>query len=223
MLWPLTWAVIVGTLPGVIIGAWVRIECFPDPKKFKVFAGMVLLYIGARLFLDVLKNKERKKEPTEGANIAGAHSVTLVASTFRKVRFIYDQEDYEFSPLAVYLICFLVGIVGGVYGIGGGAIIAPFFVTIIRLPVYAVAGAALMGTFITSLAGVIVYQLFSMLYPNVAVAPDWLLGALFGAGGFFGMYFGARVQKHVPARMIKAILCACVLFVAIQYVSGFFK
>jgi hypothetical protein len=26
MLWPLTWAVIIGTLPGVFIGAWVRIK-----------------------------------------------------------------------------------------------------------------------------------------------------------------------------------------------------
>ncbi len=33
MLWPLTWAVIAGTLPGVFIGAWVRIEYLPDPKN----------------------------------------------------------------------------------------------------------------------------------------------------------------------------------------------
>jgi uncharacterized membrane protein YfcA len=25
MLWPLTWVVIIGTMPGVLIGAWVRI------------------------------------------------------------------------------------------------------------------------------------------------------------------------------------------------------
>jgi len=45
-----------------------------------------------------------------------------------------------------------VGIVGGVYGIGGGSIIAPFFVSFCGLPVYTVAGAALMGTFVTSIA-----------------------------------------------------------------------
>ena len=39
MLWPLTWAVIIGTLPGVFIGAWVRIEYLPDPKNFKAFVG----------------------------------------------------------------------------------------------------------------------------------------------------------------------------------------
>ena len=39
-------------------------------------------------------------------------------------------------------------------GIGGGAIMAPFFVSVFGLPVYTVAGAALMGTLITSVAGV---------------------------------------------------------------------
>lgn len=43
------------------------------------------------------------------------------------------------------VLCFIVGIVGGIYGIGGGAIVAPFLVTFFGLPVYTVAGATLMG------------------------------------------------------------------------------
>lgn len=222
MLWPLTWAVIIGTLPGVIIGAWVRIKYLPDPKAFKLFAGAVLFYIGFRLLLDVVKNKGRKKVASALSNASNNHSVRLLESTIRKVQFDYDGETHEFSPSMVYLICFLVGIVGGIYGIGGGAIVAPFFVAIIGLPVYTVAGAALMGTFITSVAGVAVYQFLSLIYTDVAVAPDWMLGALLGFGGFFGMYLGARTQKYLPARMIKGMLCACVLFVSVRYIAGFF-
>lgn len=122
----------------------------------------------------------------------------------------------------VYAICFLVGIIGGIYGIGGGAIVAPFFVAIVGLPVYTVAGAALMGTFITSVAGGTFYQYLSLVYTEMAVAPDWMLGALFGFGGLCGMYLGARTQKFVPARVIKSILCACVLFVSIRYIAGYF-
>ena len=65
MLWPLTWAVIIGTLPGVFIGAWVRIEFLPDPRNFKLFVGMILLYIGFRLFMDVIKNKGQKRVPAQ--------------------------------------------------------------------------------------------------------------------------------------------------------------
>lgn len=114
-----------------------------------------------------------------------------------------------------------MGIVGGIYGIGGGSIIAPFFVTFFGLPVYTVAGAALMGTFVTSVAGVAFYQAIAPLYPNVSVAPDWLLGALFGVGGMAGMYLGARCQKFVPAKAIKWMLAGIIVFTALKYVAAF--
>lgn len=223
MLWPLTWAVIIGTLPGVFIGAWVRIKYLPDPRHFKLFAGAVLLYIGLRLLWDVIWSKARRMETKANQNSSDNHAVTLLKSTISQVEFGFDGRTHSFSPPIVYLACFLVGIVGGIYGIGGGAIVAPFFVSVIGLPVYTVAGAALMGTFITSVAGVAVYQFLSLMYPDAAVAPDWALGALFGIGGFFGMYLGARTQKFIPARLIKGMLCFCVLFVSVRYILVFFK
>ena len=48
MLWPLTWTVVLGTLPGVLIGALVRVNGLRDPKNFKLFAAVVLLYIGGK-------------------------------------------------------------------------------------------------------------------------------------------------------------------------------
>ena len=222
MLWPLTRAVIIGTLPGVFIGAWVRIVYLPDPRSFKFFAGVVLLYIGWRLALDVLRQKTGgNRRPAR--NAGAAPQVAVISASLRRVVFEFDHDTFEFSPAAVYGICFLVGIAGGIYGIGGGAIVAPFFVAIVGLPVYTVAGAALMGTFITSVAGVCFYQLLAVYYPDIPVAADWQLGALFGAGGILGMYLGARLQKFVPAGAIKAILSACVLFVALKYIQGFFS
>nr|NJM02662.1 sulfite exporter TauE/SafE family protein [Desulfobacula sp.] len=55
MVWPLAWVVIAGTLPGVFIGAVVRVAYLPDPKQFKLFAAGVLLYIGIKMVRDVLK------------------------------------------------------------------------------------------------------------------------------------------------------------------------
>ena len=53
-------------------------------------------------------------------------------------------------------------------------------------------------------------------------APDWRLGALFGVGGFPGMYCGARVQKLVPAKAIKLILGLIILFLPINYIVNVF-
>ena len=222
MLWPLTWAVIIGTLPGVFIGAWIRIVYLPDPQNFKLFVGLVLLYIGWRLLMDVFKRAAKNQNAGAARPKEASHSVRVIEASWQKIKFEYNHDSFSFSPPIVYLICFLVGIAGGIYGIGGGSIVAPFFVAIIGLPVYAVAGAALMGTFVTSLAGVLFYQVLAHFYRLMSVAPDWQLGILFGLGGFFGMYLGARPQKYVPARVIKGILCASVLFVAGKYILGFF-
>src|SRR5512139_4287156 len=54
MAWPLTWVVIAGTLPGVFIGYYLRVLYLPDPKTFKLFVGCVLLYIGIRIFRELL-------------------------------------------------------------------------------------------------------------------------------------------------------------------------
>lgn len=239
MLWPLTWIVIIGTLPGVLVGAIVRIKYLPDPKNFKLFAGLVLLYMGGRLLKtlaftpqngDTLTTEERfqqrHKQQAQAAVSEAASCEHLSCVTVRQwtpTRLVYDfyGETFTVNGVGLMALSLVVGMVGGVYGIGGGAIIAPFLVSFFGLPVYTVAGAALMGTFVTSVAGVIFYQLLAPHYPGMVIAPDWLLGFLFGIGGFAGMYCGARLQKFVPAGFIKWILVVCLLFTASTYILNF--
>jgi uncharacterized membrane protein YfcA len=225
MVWPLTWAVIIGTLPGVFVGAWIRIEYLPDPKNFKFFAGFVLLYIGVRLLFDAVRKKHGAPIARKGnePELEAEPVVTESKFSLHGVEFAFAGQPFSISPMGVFVLCFLVGVAGGIYGIGGGAIVAPFFVAFFGLPVYTVAGAALMGTFVTSVAGVAFYQILAQFYSDMSVAPDWALGFLFGIGGFAGMYLGARCQKYVPARAIKLILSGCVLFVAGKYVVAFFE
>jgi uncharacterized membrane protein YfcA len=214
---PLVRAVVVGTLPGVFIGAIIRIYYLPNPSLFKLFVGCVLLYIGTRMLKDLLG----KKAPAP-PGVQGSGRVEVLPSGLFEVRFIFREKEYHVSAGGIMLLSGIVGIIGGVYGIGGGAIIAPFFVSVFGLPVYTVAGAALMGTFITSVAGVIFYQGLAYFNPEQAISPDWLLGILFGIGGFCGMYCGARVQKFVPERWIKWGLCLVIAWTSLSYILGYF-
>ncbi len=228
MVWPLTWVVILGTLPGVILGAVLRVSYLPDPKSFKVFAGLVLAYIGVRMVRDLIKGKEKKSESAfrqavkESKGSASAGQVTVLEFSITRISYEFAGETYTTSTNTIFLMSLVVGVVGGVYGIGGGSIVAPFFVSICGLPVYTVAGAALMGTLVTSVAGVAFYQVLAIFHAGQSVAPDWGLGFLFGLGGMCGMYCGARLQKHVPARLIKVMLSVIILGTAFKYVAGFF-
>ncbi len=47
--WPLAKRVVVGALPAVCIGAWLRVHVLSDPRSFKLVAGIVLLLVAARL------------------------------------------------------------------------------------------------------------------------------------------------------------------------------
>ncbi|MCA1944928.1 MAG: sulfite exporter TauE/SafE family protein [Desulfovibrio sp.] len=239
MVWPLTWIVVAGTLPGVLLGAIIRVKYLPDPGRFKLFAALVLLYIGGRMLRDLLK----AKAPGQTKNSSEARFQALVQAhrtrqaeagrqggtvlpvacvkhfTLKSICYEFYGEVHTAPTLGILVLSAIVGIVGGVYGIGGGAIIAPFFVSFYRLPVYTVAGAALMGTFVTSVAGVAFYQLIAPLYPTMSVAPDWKLGILFGLGGMVGMYLGALCQKYVPAKYIKWMLSGLILFLAVKYLA----
>ncbi len=238
MVWPLAWVVIAGTLPGVLAGAVIRVKYLPDPARFKMFAALVLLYIAIRMIRDLKAERSRKSgQPSAEERFqqlvkefkkrgeSGDRLPTIKVRHFTLTSISYDfyGQNFTINTLGISALSLVVGVVGGVYGIGGGAIIAPFFVSFFRLPVYTVAGAALMGTFVTSVAGVAFYQMLAPFYPDMAVAPDWLLGFLFGIGGTLGMYCGARAQKHMPARAIKAILAGCILFIALKYAYAFFR
>jgi hypothetical protein len=237
MVWPLTWVVIIGTMPGVLIGAIIRIRYLPEPRNFKMFVGLVLLYIGCRLLKDILAKKRarhgqlsaeeqfQKRVKDFKAKHLNDRLPAVKVRKFNATRISYDfyGQNFTINTFGVTGLSFIVGIIGGVYGIGGGAIVAPFFISFLGLPVYTVAGAALMGTFVTSVVGVIFYQIIAPFYPDMAIAPDWMLGLLFGVGGFGGMYCGARCQKYVPAKTIKWILAGCILLTASKYVISFFS
>lgn len=231
MIWPLVWAVVAGTLPGVLIGAIIRVTGLRDPRHFKLFAAAVLLYIGIKMVRDMLKQqaasaatgKAAPSGPLAASYGNPAATVRITESTLRRIGFTFQGETYSVSVSGIFILCFIVGIVGGVYGIGGGAIVAPFLVTFFGLPVYTVAGAALMGTFVTSVAGVTFYSALAPFYPHLSVAPDWMLGVLFGLGGMAGMYLGARCQKFVPAKAIKWMLVTILVGTALKYILEFLQ
>lgn len=238
MAWPLTWVIVIGTLPGVLLGALIRVNYLPDPRHFKLFVAGVLLYIGGRMVRDLLKRRpesgnapdsekafrERVRSSRSMPRVQEAGEqcdfplLTTTRFDLKYVGYCFHGENFEVSFWSIFFLSLLVGIVGGVYGIGGGAIIAPFLVSIFRLPIYSIAGAALMGTFVTSVAGVAFYQAIAPFYPQMSVAPDWLLGFLFGLGGMAGMYLGARCQKFVPAKHIKWMLAGVMMFTALKYI-----
>lgn len=191
--WRLAWTIAAGTLPGLFVGWWLRVHWLPDPRGFKFFVGLVLGGLALKL-LAGLRRDDAAGEPA-------------CADCPRK---------------AVMALALVIGVIGGAYGIGGGAIMAPALVAMFGLPLHGIAGATLFGTLMTSVAGVALYQ-FLPGPAGMETRPDWPLGLLFGAGGLAGMYAGARLQKFVPRRALVLGLAAVLALLALRYVAQYFR
>jgi uncharacterized membrane protein YfcA len=175
---------LIGTLPGVVLGSVVRVELLPGPRPFEVVVAAVLVPLGGWLLVG--------RPPTSPANRRRLTGVTLV------------------------LVAAAVGCVGGIYGVGGGSILAPILIGTGRSP-SEVAPATLASTFLTSVAGVVTYVLLAT-QSNGSISPDWPVGIALGLGGLGGGYIGAHLQPRLPELAVRRLLGFIVLAIGIRYI-----
>jgi len=216
MIWPITLVIVVGTIPGVVVGSLSRIYLLPDTRDFKLFMGLVLLYIGARMVQKVLAPGGKQAAP------GGALRVEMRQFDARRLAYTYRGETYSITTATLFGLTAFVGVVGGAYGVGGGAIIAPILVSMYGLPVHTIAGSTLTGTCLTSIVGVLFFEALGGATTRADLRPDYMLGALLGVGGLLGHYVGTASQKYLPARAIEILLALIVTGTALKYVIGYF-
>jgi len=106
--------------------------------------------------------------------------IVKVLKVDKRVECEFLGHVYSFNAISVVATSFAVGIIGGAYGIGGGAPLAPVYASVFSLPIYTTAGAILPTAFISSTFGVVSY--YAMGHP-----PNWPLGLSLGVGGLVGM------------------------------------
>lgn len=213
---------ILGTLPGIFLGYLIRILYLPDPQNFKIFVGFVLVYLGIRTLQGGVKDLwGRRARTITFEQPSQPFTIQEEKLGFLRSSVVLGGERHSFPTLFVLIPALATGVIGGAYGIGGGAIMAPICIAILNIPVYIVPGATLSATWVASVISVLFYA-FGPLGQNVQASPDWLLGLLFGFGGLAGIYVGAKIQKWMSSGVIKLILSLAILFIALKYLSLLF-
>ncbi|MFF2232308.1 sulfite exporter TauE/SafE family protein [Streptomyces anulatus] len=92
---PLTRLLVLGTVPGVVVGAVIRVFAVPGPTVFRLLIAVLLLPLGSWLCLRTLRRATR------------------------------TAPERELSARAVTRLAMAVGVAGGIYGIGGGSLLGP--------------------------------------------------------------------------------------------------
>lgn len=179
---PLLRLLVLGSLPGVVVGAVIRVEWLSGPEAFYLVIAAVLTPLGA--WLAFKRRPRERSRPTPPQRTIAALALG-------------------------------VGVVGGIYGIGGGSILGPLLVGL-GFTVVEVAPAALAATFLTSIAGVTTYALLS-LNASSDIAPDWLIGVSLGLGGLAGSYLGVALQSRMPEAVLRRGLGLLALALGVRY------
>ncbi len=182
----LTLLLVTGTVPGVVAGSVIRVYLLPGPRVFDLAVAVGLIPLGS--WIALTRVVPRGDTARTRAALPAAVLVALAAA---------------------------VGCAGGIYGIGGGSILAPVLTATGRRPA-TVAPAALAATFVTSVAGVITFAALSTARHG-HVAPDWPTGIALGLGGLAGAYTGARLQRRLPDQLIRRVMGVLVVAVGINY------
>ncbi|MFC9876279.1 sulfite exporter TauE/SafE family protein [Nocardia salmonicida] len=186
---PLTRILLIGTLPGVVVGAIIRVFLVPSAGMFKLIAAALLFPLGVWLCL-----RTAARTGTDGPR----PSTRFVTTT-----------------------ALLVGVVGGVYGIGGGSLLSPILVGR-GVPLAEVAPAALTSTLVTSIAGAATYLGIALATGGTGIAPDWATGLSCGVGGLVGGYLGAHLQPRLPERGLRFALGGAAIATAGLYAGQAF-
>jgi uncharacterized membrane protein YfcA len=118
----------------------------------------------------------------------------------------FDKSGIQLSILMPLVLGIFVGILAAIMGVGGGFIMVPVMVYLLRMPMHVVVGTSLFQILFTCI-NVTVLQA----YTNHTV--DFILALILLLGSTLGAQFGAKISKRLKGDQLKIFLASLVLLV----------
>jgi uncharacterized membrane protein YfcA len=125
-----------------------------------------------------------------------------------KLRF--KQSRIYVSAFPVWGIGFIIGFIGAVMGIGGGFLLVPMLIYLLRVPTNVVIGTSMVVTLVTMASATVLHAVTNHLV-------DALLALILMVGGVTGAQFGARAGQNMPGERIRLMLGLLVLAVGLRF------
>ncbi|MBB6306189.1 sulfite exporter TauE/SafE family protein [Xanthobacter tagetidis] len=196
---------LVGTTAGVALFAFLR-------RIGQVDLAIALSYtallgaIGAMMLTESVRAIARTRRGGQPqVRRPGTHSWFMrlpLKMRFRRSR-IYV------SAIPVVVLGFVIGLLGAVLGVGGGFILVPALIYMLRVPTQTSVGTSLVLTLVTMTAA-------TVLHAQANGTVDAVLALVLMIGGTVGAQFGARAGQTMRPEYLRLLLGLLVLSVAIR-------
>jgi uncharacterized membrane protein YfcA len=128
-----------------------------------------------------------------------------------KIRF--KRSKLYVSAIPIVAIGVGIGFLGSLLGVGGGFILVPALIYLLRVPTNVVIGTSLVQIIGTMAVATVLHAVGSQ-------SVDAVLAIILMVGGVIGAQFGARVGQNMRGDQLRALLALLVLAVAVRFLIG---
>jgi len=125
-----------------------------------------------------------------------------------KMRF--KRSKIYLSVMPIIVVGVVIGFIGAVMGIGGGFILVPIMIYLLRVPTSTVIGTSMVLTLVTMTFATLLHAITNHLV-------DVVLALILMVGGVTGAQFGARAGQKIRGEQLRLLLGLLVLAVGIRF------
>jgi uncharacterized protein len=168
---------------------------------------VLLTAVGTTLAAESLRAiiRERQGKPVE-LRRPGSH--TWIHHLPFKLRF--KRSRIFISVIPVWAIGLVMGFIGSVMGIGGGFLLVPMLVYVLRVPTATVIGTSTVLTLVTMISA-------TVLHAATNHQVDAVLALILMVGGSIGAQFGAQAGQMMRAERLRLLLGILILAVGMRF------
>ena len=179
-----------------------------------VFLYVILLgFIGLSMLIESLRAVFRSGAPAASAAHAPAASSSLARTWIERMPWqtSYPVSGVRMSALGPLLLGAAVGVMTSLMGVGGGFIMVPVMIYVLKMPTKIVVGTSLFQLLFTTAA-------VSIMQAGVNHSVDPFLALILILGSVLGTKLGAGLGARLPAEKLRLILALVVVAVAAKMV-----
>jgi uncharacterized protein len=201
---------LAGGILGTMTGVWL-FSLLRSVGQLDLTIGLsyvtLLGIVGAMMIAESVRAIMRAKQG-KPAEIRRPGSHTWIHGLPFKIRF--KQSKIYVSAIPIWTIGFLIGFIGAIMGIGGGFLLVPALIYLMRVPTSVVIGTSMVLTLVTMASATVMHAATNHLV-------DAVLALILMIGGVIGAQFGARAGQKIRAERLRFLLGLLVLLVGLRF------
>ena len=205
----------LGSIAGALVGSTVSYRFLPDLKDYKPLFGVFTLLVALKVLHEVFWSKDRKamSDLEREIQAKGRSDLKTIRAGLFRVEFEFLGKVYSFNPIYPVLAGFVVAVVSSALGVGGGFLIVPFMVSVLRIPMFLAPGTSALSILITMVVSI-------GNYIKMGAEVNTVLLGLEVVGIAVGSLIGPQVSRVLKERKLRILLGVVLIYVGIGYTIG---